>query len=172
MPILVRWKWKEHTKSFLVIFHFTDDYTRTNLRMKYFGLSPRDKEEFRSRFGEKRLKDMLKHQGKAMLTWAPSHPEVGMLGEILRYSNLINGLKEFEKRKLKDKLQGTKLKWGEEGEKGQVLGKDIKNMFKQTGIEYMFAKPDPETNEWQFMFELRPEYIDYLKTTLKPYLRK
>jgi hypothetical protein len=34
MPVFVEWRWREKTKSFLLIFHFYDDFSRTNLRIK------------------------------------------------------------------------------------------------------------------------------------------
>jgi len=90
MPILVQWKWVEKAKSFLVIFHFFDDYSNPNLRIqKKSGLWER-----------------IYPQKEAWMTWAPSHVELGMLGELLRYANIVDGLKESEKRELRDVLEG------------------------------------------------------------------
>ena len=157
MPILVQWKWKERTKSFLVIFHFDDDYSKTNLRMNYV-------------YSVTFPVQIDKSRRKAIMTWAPSHIELGMLGEILRYANIINGLNRTEKRELKDKLQGTKAKWEEKGEKDSLL-KDIKEIYEKAGIEFLSAKPNLDTKEWEFIIELCPNYIDYLKKILNPYLK-
>ena len=73
--------WNEQ-KLFLVIFHFIDDFSEPNLRMS---------KEYDN-----------------LMTWAPSHVELGLLGEILRYANIIDGLRETEKKELKYKLQGVK----------------------------------------------------------------
>lgn len=40
------------------------------------------------------------------MTWAPSHPEEAWLAEVLRLANQINGLKEYELRKLRYILEG------------------------------------------------------------------
>ena len=45
---------------------------------------------------------------EAWMTWAPSHPELGLLMELLSYANIINGLKETEKRKLRVGLEGRR----------------------------------------------------------------
>lgn len=139
MPILVQWKWQERTKSFLVIFHFFDDYSSPNLRIRK-----------KSGFWEG-----LYPQKEAWMTWAPSHVELGMLGELLRYANIVDGLKESEKRRLRDVLEG-----------------------KSSGYVYdMSFEVLPEgkqlvANSEHLVVELCPEYIDYLKKVLKPYLKE
>lgn len=45
---------------------------------------------------------------KAWRTWAPSHPELVLLTELLSYANRINGFKEFEKGELRAKLEGVR----------------------------------------------------------------
>jgi len=98
MPVFVEWKWQERFKSFLVIFHFHDDFSRPNLRVKKY---------------EKGRLFMARHSKvlsakKAWMTWAPSHPELALLTELLSYANRINGLKEFEKGELRAKLEGAR----------------------------------------------------------------
>ena len=83
MPVLVQWKWKEETKSYLVIFHFFDDFSAPNLRTTILGIS-------KSHFGEDI--DLSKRKSTPLLTWAPSHIELGLLSEVLSYANRINGL--------------------------------------------------------------------------------
>jgi len=90
MPILVQWKWVERTTSFLVIFHFFDDYSNPNLRIQK----------------KSGTMEGFYPQKEAWMTWAPSHVELGMLRELLRYANIVGGLKESEKRKLRDILEG------------------------------------------------------------------
>jgi hypothetical protein len=98
MPVFVEWKWQERFKSFLVIFHFHDDFSRPDLRVKKY---------------EKGLLFMAKYSKvlsarKAWMPWAPSHPELELLTELLSYANRINGLKEFEKGELRAKLEGVR----------------------------------------------------------------
>jgi len=140
--------------------------------MKYFGFSvlPQHLKEVYRRLYEKMGKPIRENEKRAMLTWAPSHVETGLLSEILGYANLINGLHEIEKRGLKDKLQGTNVKW-EIGVDQSKLARDFDNIYEQTGIENFMAKPDPETKEWEIMFELLPKYVDYLRNLLKPHLK-
>lgn len=89
MPVFVEWKWKERTKTFLVIFHFYDDFSKTNLRIKkcekgrLLMLTPSE----------------IFSPSKAWMTWSPSHPDMALLTQLLTYANIINGLKEDEKIK-------------------------------------------------------------------------
>ena len=84
MPILVQWKWKERTKSFLVIFHFYDDYSKPNLRLKKRKFISRTTYyEWRQLFylpineplDIEIIKDKDREFQKPVMTWAPSHPE-------------------------------------------------------------------------------------------------
>ena len=155
MPILVQWKWQERTKSFLVIFHFTDDYSETNLRMETFYPFPG-------------LPSPLKN---TRMTWAPSHVEMALLSDILSYANLINGLKETEKEDLRDKLQGTRVKYEDTEAHIDEIGYVLQHFLEEVGLKCVICRPDPNSGEWQIFFELCPEYIDYLKNVLKPYLK-
>jgi len=165
MPILVQWKWKEKTKSFLVIFHFYDDYSKPNIRFK-----------------KKKFKDEKSEFERPMITWAPSHPELGLLSELLSYANIVNGLKETEKRELRKDLQ---IALEEENEL-RLYYAPIKDLIQLTDKVLLFEAPEfasflsphivdyeREKIEKEFFFcvELCPEYIDYLKNVLKPYLK-
>ena len=94
MPVFVEWQWKERTKSFLVIFHFYDDFSRPNLRIKKY-----EKGHLIVLTPNKAIVPK-----EAWMTWAPSHPDLALLTELLSYANIVNGLKEFEKRDLRTKL--------------------------------------------------------------------
>jgi hypothetical protein len=131
MPIFVQWKWQEKTKSFLVIFHFFDDYSKPNLRIK---------------------KD-LKYP---KITWSPSHVELALFSELLSYANIIDGLTETEKRKLKAKLTGISPKMQEE--LGEAYNPEL--------------LPDEELREYIMRPKLCLDYIEYLRKVLKPYLRR
>jgi hypothetical protein len=132
---MVQWKWMKRTKSFLVIFHFVDDFSEPNLRMS--------------------------REYANLMTWAPSHVELGLLGEILRYANIIDGLSATEKLALRYKLQGVK-KFGGGGVARYVVVPDLKGS-KEVVFEGKGKEP-------YFCPLLCPEYIDYLKEVLKPYI--
>jgi len=168
MPVFVEWQWKEGTKTFLVIFHFYDDFSRPNLRIKKY---------------EKGHLWMLKPNKavaprKAWMTWAPSHPDLALLTELLSYANIINGLKEFEKRDLGTKL-GT-ARWEHvDGELGVVIYSPYmqKERVEDKITAIYSEKPDNDSKEFDYRTdeplhvcaELCPEYIDYLKGILQPY---
>lgn len=141
MPIFVQWKWIENTRSFVVIFHFIDDYTKSNLRITKSGF----------------WANILEQKGipnKGWMTWAPSHIELAMLAELLHIANIVDGLNDSIKRKLRPFLVGD-LRTGEEVEKwAQLFPRNI------TG----FIGED-------VLAELCEEYIEYLKKLLSPYLR-
>ena len=180
MPIFVQWKWQEKTKSFLVIFHFFDDYIRYNIRFR--------KKRFE---GGKEIPAYLyfpkEHvsfpftpiepvQFKTVMTWSPSHIELGLLSELLSYANIINGLKEHERRELKKKFEGISfegLKKDIEGESVYLfdqLKPDVMDKGHYVLLGYEFDKTKKE--RWVFCVELCAEYIDHLKKLLKPYLNK
>ncbi len=161
MSVFVEWKWKEKTKSFLVVFHFYDDFSKPNLRIKnyekgYLYVS--------TPFG-------LITPMKAWMTWSPSHPELALLTELLSYANIINGLKEFEKRHLRTNLDPVITDDDELGITADVtsieneIGKDKKTVVYLEKPEYPTEQP------LHCCAELCPEYIYYLKKVLKPYLK-
>lgn len=167
MPIFVQWKWKEKTKTFLLIFHFYDDFSKSNLRIKKC---------------EKGRLIMLTPSEifsplKAWMTWSPSHLEMALLTQLLAYANVINGLKKDEKNQIKIDLEGqTHL---------------LRCGFLKTPLDY-FVKEEPQpllrgisttpdkklviysadSGELSSFAELCPEYIDNLKSILKPYLKE
>jgi len=94
MPILVKWKWRDQTKTFLVIFYFFDDYSKTNLRIQKIP------EEWQEIYPQK----------ETCMSWAPSHIELGLLSELLRYANIVDGLNDSKKRELRVKLEGQSPK--------------------------------------------------------------
>ena len=138
MPVFVEWKWKERTKTFLVIFHFYDDFSKPNLRIKKY------EKEHLLMFTESEMFTPL----KAWMTWAPSHPEMALLTQLLTYTNIINGLKEDEKHEI-----GLYL------ERAAIPERKLVVVYLE------------ESGELSSFAELCPEYIDYLKKILKPYLR-
>lgn len=105
MPVCVQWKWINRTKSFLVIFHFIDDSSRPNLRMS---------KEYSN-----------------LMTWAPSHVELGLLSEILKFANIINGLSASQKSELKYKLQGVN-KVGEGSITKYMVIEDLERLWCRT----------------------------------------
>jgi hypothetical protein len=165
MPIFVQWKWKERTNTFLLIFHFFDDFSKSNLRIKkcekgrLLMLTPSE----------------IVSPLKAWMTWSPSHLEMALLTQLLTYANIINGLKGDEKDQLKVDLEGQRhlLRCG----------------FKKTPLDYFVnVEPRPllrgistmpdkklviysaDSGELSSFAELCPEYIDYLQKMLKSYL--
>jgi len=160
LPILVEWRWKERTKSFLVIFHFYDDFSKPNLRIKRY-------EEghlwLATPYG-------LITPTKAWMTWSPSHPELALLTELLSYANIINGLKESEKRHLRTDLDPVIRNDAEL----EIIA-DFSSIEKEIGEDkktvVYFEKPEyPTEQPLHCCAELCPEYIDYLKGILKPHL--
>ena len=118
---------------------------------------------------------------KAWMTWAPSHPDLALLTELLSYANIVNGLKEFEKRDLRTKL-GT-ARWEHvDGELGVVIySPHMQNeMVEDKKTAIYSEKPDkhsempayPTEVPLHVCAELCPDYIDYLKKILKPYLKE
>ena len=182
MPIFVQWKWKERRNgSFLVIFHFYDDFSKPNLRIKKYSptLVTYKDEGITDVFIEHPMKitytDLSKGEvlipQKAWMTWAPSHIELALLSELLSYANIVNGLKATEKRKLKNKLEAkieTTLPYGREAYNVHPDVVDGIGEYRKVAIL------DESLTKQQKPFicvELCPEYIDYLKNVLKPYLR-
>jgi len=172
MLVFVQWKWNEKTKSFLVIFHFLDDYTRPNLRLKRVKINIVD--------GAKVIFPVFVEKvggtESSIMTWAPSHIELGLLSELLSYANIINGLKEKEKRELKRKLVGLYAVYDEDG-----FGYDIDESISRS-IAYftdIIYKPKNILGPAKYLVrdryylpELCPKYIEYLRKILKPYMTK
>jgi hypothetical protein len=140
MPIFVEWKWHEKSKSFLVIFSFIDDYTKSNLRISTTG-----------RWADIKRK---KSHKKAWLTWAPSHVELAMLSDLLHISNIVDGLQYSAKRKLRPLLEGDFQTDEEADEFMRMFPMDIES----------WVGPGP------MVAELCEEYIEYLNKVVKPYI--
>lgn len=161
MPVYVEWEWKERTKSFLVIFHFYDDFSKPNLRMRKYV----EGELFSI------IPSGILEQKKAWMTWASSHQELALLSDILSYANIINGLKEFEKRSLTTKLCGVKEAKSESGREEHYFEFNKMIADKKTVVYIECRQPMHKMHIMHCCFELCPEYIDYLKRILKPYLK-
>ena len=164
MPIFVQWKWVERTKSFLVIFHFWDDGKKSNLRMRkkesvfetIHAYKNRRKGEFVSATSAPYY-ILSPPENKNYLTWAPSHPEFCFLTEVLTYANLVNGLKE--KRNLRPILEGR-----------QIGGKHSYTFEIHADLADSMSDGTMVVFDEGIYFKICPEYIDYLRRLLKPYL--
>lgn len=141
MPILVQWKWKEETKTFLVIFRFIDDFSKPNLRIKIYKSHCAD------------------------MTWAPSHVELGLLSELLRYANIVNGLNESIKTKMRAELEVI----FQDKNRLVVTPQSMIDIDRETRDENCIIHVG-DIDEWDFWAPVCPAYIDYLKEVLKPYL--
>lgn len=145
MPIFVEWKWQENTSSFIVIFHFIDDYTKSNLRITKNGF----------------WSYILEQKGvsnKAWMTWAPSHVELAMLADLLHMANIVDGLQDSIKRKMRPLLDGS-WRTNEEALEWAQLFPNIKAWI-------------PPTTDLPMVAELCEEYIEYLKKIMKIYTNK
>jgi len=144
MPIFVQWKWKVKTRSFIVIFHFIDDYTKSNLRITKTGF----------------WADIFKLKGirnKGWMTWAPSHVELAMLADLLHIANIVDGLEDSIKRKLRRFLDCS-WQTEEEAKEWMQMFPDIKAWI-------------PPTTDLPMVAELCEGYIEYLNKVVKPYLK-
>lgn len=128
------------------------------------------------------------------ITWSPSHLELGLLSELLSYANMINGFKEGRKRELRKRLEiavkGDRPVKLYENPIRDLLELQNEILAFETPDTYMFIKRMESREEsmeprmfgevyekkmkgkdWFFCVELCPKYIDYLKKSLKPYLK-
>ena len=155
MPVLVQWKWQENTKTYLVIFHFLDDFSAPNLRMTKVSLS-------KGKYGDKEI--VYRSPDATIMTWAPSHPELGLLSEVLSYANIINGLDYDKKLEIRDFLEGEAH--------FVVKNKKLVALALVTEIQLLEASQFrqlvyPSKEGIHQTFWLTPEYIEYLKKVLK-----
>lgn len=165
MPVFVEWRWQETTNSFLVIFHFYDDFSKPNLRIT-------KSHKKRGSFIQHFTQSNFIVANEAWMTWSPSHPEITLLSELLSYANIINGLKEYERRKLKPQLEGVKIDRISKKSEAQYVNAEF--LSKQIGGDKKFAgyiQTDDPQNRLPCCVELCPEYIDSLRKVLKPYLK-
>lgn len=177
MPILVQWKWQEKTKSFLVIFFFYNIGSSSNMR---FGTIKFEKgiKTPELDFGDNLtlndnsvcgVSQVNKSFAIPMMNWAPSHVELGYLSEVLRYANIIDGLSEIEKRNLRIDLEYSeddptlgRQYWGDQNRLAEI--------WEALERRATLFSRDTSGNVHFRGIELCSDYIDYLKTVLKPYL--
>jgi len=165
MPVFIEWKLEEQRQSLIAIFHFYDDFSKTNLRLieSSKAIEP----------GICSREELIMAE-RPWISWAPSHIDMALLMQMLCYANIINGLKTSEKKKLWFELEGKKHLH----DKGlsehalasyalpdaiiEQIGSDIKVMA--------FGDPKDEYVSHTCV-ELCSEYLDYLRRLLRPYLR-
>lgn len=102
-----------------------------------------------------------------IMTWAPNHLEIALLGDILGYANIIDGLDEREKRNLREKLEI------------QVKERDP-YPFDRAEIDDLVRDAPPSTtmlalegvSDWFFCSRLSSEHVDYLRKILLPFQRR
>jgi hypothetical protein len=111
MPVYAQMKWDEKTSTFLVIFHFDDDFSKPNLRTSpmLFGTKPESKRinqiiYQRDRPGSYK-EPGFQYTKRTVLTWAPSHTETALLSDLLQWANIINGFKSPVKLELRKYLE-------------------------------------------------------------------
>lgn len=146
MTILVEWKWQPN-QTYLVIFHFVDMFTKTNLRGKLIKL-PQIKYE--GNLHSNGFVNVLMEKNpelKPYITWAPSHPEVARMAEVLLFANIINGLNKSKRILLRDKLQEPRLR-----PKFEINIEQIK----QIKGDYIMTKDG-------ILWELTEGYIEFLR---------
>jgi hypothetical protein len=187
MPIFVQWKWQKKSKTFLVIFHFYDDFSKANLRRvkkkligsHYFYYFLPIEVTMSKEMREKTWKGTDVEIEKSMMTWAPSHTELGLLGDILRYANMIDGLNESTKTQLRYDLEvmvnvglniGTNSVIKVDEDRLDDLFERFPNKGKCIFLSHEKDKDEDGRYVTHCCIELCPEYIDYLKEILKPYL--
>ena len=171
MPVFVEWRWMEKTETFLVIFHFWDDEKKPNLRMRIeakegFETVFADPEDIQQEEFVPVVTNPFDLRPRAYLSWAPSHPEFCFLTEVLTYANLINGLKPNLKGKLRPKLEG-KVNKRKDNEGHQFVDFEVHSELLRSmpeGTMVSFAGED------RVSYEVRLEYLEYLRKLLKPYL--
>jgi hypothetical protein len=162
VPVFVEWRWKEKTKTFLVIFHFYDDFSKTNLRVN--STPEKNRLTLHTFVGGDDFLNDVETKG-AWLTWSPSHVDLALLMELLTYSNIINGFKEAKKRQLIKHLEFVSRK----GTLNEVSGKVERcdwirggAMLGVVGCDKKIADYSENGHSYS-MAELCPEYIAYIK---------
>jgi hypothetical protein len=135
-------------------------------------------------------KETVSLKRRQITTWAPNHVEIGLMAELLCYANIMNGLKPYERNELRPKLDIMcnlleyaklfrlgKIRIEDESlkENAAVTSANIKFLKKVTnnktylyGCDYNYRKKECEN---VFCSVLSPEYVNYLKKILKPYLK-
>jgi len=180
MPILIRWKWQEKTKSYLVIFYFYDDFSKPNLRfgkrqLTYFKDAPKqlfDYEIARAGAGE-HAEDVLpvaKPVMKPVMTWAPSHRELALLSDLLHYANMISGFSEEIRRDFRLDLEITVSTGDNLFALDHKRIEDLDKRFSNPIVLFGREKNKEGASEIFYCIELSPEYIEHLRDIVKPYM--
>lgn len=175
MPTLIRWKWEEKTKSFLVIFYLYDDFSKPNLRFVEKDLS-HFKEFPQARFfnlfsnNDAPSEEIHRPIKMQFMTWAPSHRELALLSDLLHYANMINGLPEKIRRDLRFDLEV----FVDSGNNTFQIDEDVvKKLDDRLMSPNMILGRERNKNgnmETVCCHELSPEYLEYLREVTKPYL--
>jgi len=188
LPIYVRWNWHENTKTFLVIFYLLDDFSKPNLRLEIGKIKDellrthtikvfdttfktfRERRDFISYLikekAQNEIPDIIKNE-RYLITWAPSHVELGLLSEVLSYANLINGLKENDKRELRRLLEIINVP---KTHNLKILEHIPSDMIESVYSKMLLVEYESYDLEPYVCFELSPLYIDYLREVSKSYI--
>lgn len=169
MPILIRWKWQENTKSYLVIFYFYDDFSKPNLRYRkrqlaYFKDSPRQL------FDKNTEGKIAKPIMKPIMTWAPSHRELALLSDILHYANMISGFSEKIRRDLRYDLEITVTMGDRQFALDEKRIEELDERFRNPLVLIGREKTKRGDLATFFCIELSPEYLEYLRDIIQPYV--
>lgn len=175
MPVFIEWKWVEHTETFLAIFHFWDDRTKQNLRMRneeygyetcvYIGEENVPREEY---IPIVTIPAYIRSPTKldTYMSWAPSHAEFCLLTELLTYANLLNGLKPAVRKRIRPKLEGKALSEERKGRKYLYFLLDAELLKKMPeGSMVSFAQQEG------ISFEVCYQYVEYIRKLTEPFLK-
>lgn len=167
MPIFVQWKWDEQQLTFLVIFHFFDDYIKKNIRFRKKQFVGGDDKPAYLYWPIDHTFDRRgrRVQCKEVMTWAPSHPELALLTELLLQANIINGMKEERKRKLIKSLEEPVFAILDDHSESEGADEFAdRRRFFLFGAEH--SKPK---DTFLCCAEVCPEYIDFIKDLVKQF---
>ena len=104
---------------------------------------------------------------REIMTWAPSHRELALLSDLLHYANMISGFSEPIRRDLRYDLEIMVS----EGHNRFSIDHDKFAEFDIRFSSYVGRERSKEgIKETVFCIELSPDYLDYLKDVVKPYL--
>ncbi len=206
MAIYVQWEWQEDTKTFLLILHFDAEFSKRirNLRVErralwdssygygenfheneIVSLSAEDVDSIKQtpEATLKKVGDFSRLRYTSVITWSPSHVEVGVVGELLCQANLINGYKEERRMRLRPYLEfwtdkEEERRWREKYENlagsrhppelpdtwyKQLEALDL--LKEALGFKKLLVLKRSEQSP--LCAELCPEYLDYLKLILE-----
>ena len=173
MPVFIEWKWMKKTETFLAVFHFWDDRTKLNLRMRneeycYESVCVDGEETPKEGFIRiDTIPAYIKNPTKfdTYLSWAPSHAEFCLLTELLTYANLLNGLKPTVRREIRSKLEGKSIIKEIEGQKYMHFLLDTE-LLKKMQEESMVSFAGQEG----ISFEVCLQYVEYIRKLIEPFL--